>query len=685
MRLLALIAPPFLAASLLAAQSPDTSATRNLMPVPASIRFGPGSFRIDSTFSIAAAHFIDGRLRRGIERMRVRLQQRAGVPIVDTLSRRLNAASLVVDVAGAGERVQSPAENESYTLDVSGGGAVLRARTVVGALRGLETLLQLVELDPGGAALPYAHIADAPRFPWRGLLIDVSRHWEPVGVIERNLDAMAAVKLNVLHWHLSDDQGFRVESKLYPKLQEMGSHGHYYTQTDIRHIVEYARDRGIRVVPEFDMPGHSASWFVGYPRLASAPGPYTLEERFGVFDPVFDPTRESVYRFLDRFVGEMVKLFPDRYWHVGGDEVNGHQWKDSPHIRAFMRRHKLKDNDALQVYFNKRLARILEQHHRRMVGWDEIMTPGLPKTVIVQSWRGVQSLAEGAKQGYQGILSAPYYLDAMRSAGEYYSADPLPADAGLDADQVSRILGGEVCMWGELVTPENIDSRIWPRTAAIAERLWSPQHVTDVDDMYRRLAVTNVALEQLGVEQLAGPEKMLRRLANTPDDEVLRDLARLVEPVSLGGHMRGRRTSPLTPLTALGDIVTPDAPERRVLRTQVLGLLQDTPSYQADREALEQTFARWRALPARLDSLAASAPLVHDADSASANLAALGVVGEQALGYLAGGTPAPPQWTSETLALLERADRPAALLHLAVVPAMRTLVTAAGRGGLGTQ
>src|SRR6185437_3582868 len=223
-------------ASLLAAQSPDTSATRNLMPVPASIRFGPGSFRIDSTFSIAAAHFIDGRLRRGIERMRVRLQQRAGVPIVDTLSRRLNAASLVVDVAGAGERVQSPAENESYTLDVSGGGAVLRARTVVGALRGLETLLQLVELDPGGAALPYAHIDDAPRFPWRGLLIDVSRHWEPVGVIERNLDAMAAVKLNVLHWHLSDDQGFRVESKLYPKLQEMGSHGHYYTQSDIRHI-----------------------------------------------------------------------------------------------------------------------------------------------------------------------------------------------------------------------------------------------------------------------------------------------------------------------------------------------------------------------------------------------------------------------------------------------------------------
>ena len=182
--------------------------------------------------------------------------------------------------------------------------------------------------------MPAISIDDSPRFPWRGLMIDVSRHFIPLDVLKRNLDGMAAVKLNVFHWHLSDNQGFRVESKKFPKLHELGSDGLYYTQDEVRDLIAYARERGIRVVPEFDMPGHSTAWFVGYPELASGPGPYEIERKWGVFDPAMDPTREETYKFLDEFIGEMARLFPDQFFHIGGDEVNGKQWDANPKIQA---------------------------------------------------------------------------------------------------------------------------------------------------------------------------------------------------------------------------------------------------------------------------------------------------------------------------------------------------------------
>jgi hexosaminidase len=200
-------------------------------------------------------------------------------------------------------------------------------------------------------------IQDRPRFRWRGLLIDSARHFQPLDVIRRNLDAMAAVKLNVLHWHLSDNQGFRIESKRYPKLHGLGSDGHYYTQDEVRGVIAYAQARGIRVVPEFDMPGHGTSWLVGHPELGSAPGPYAIERKPGVMDPTLDPTREEVYRFLDRFLGEMAALFPDAYLHIGGDENEGKHWAANPRIQAFMQRaHGLQDKHALQAYFNRRPA-----------------------------------------------------------------------------------------------------------------------------------------------------------------------------------------------------------------------------------------------------------------------------------------------------------------------------------------
>ena len=311
------------------------------------------------------------------------------------------AATLSIECAAAGSAYPKLGEDESYSLEVGAQHATLKANTVLGAIRGLETILQLVSANQGGYFLPLVSIQDKPRFAWRGLMIDVSRHWQPVEVVKRNIDGLAAVKMNVFHWHLTDDQGFRVESKRFPKLQEMGSDGLYYTQEQVREVIAYAADRGIRVIPEFDMPGHTTSWFVGYPDLASAPGPYHIERKFGIFDPAMDPTREETYRFLDGFLGEMAELFPDEYIHIGGDENNGKQWKANPRIQEFMLKHGLKDAPALQAYFNQRVLKILQKHGKKMIGWDEVLTPDLPKDVVVQSWRGTKSLADGAKRGYQ--------------------------------------------------------------------------------------------------------------------------------------------------------------------------------------------------------------------------------------------------------------------------------------------
>jgi hexosaminidase len=306
-----------------------------------------------------------------------------------------------------------------------------------------------------------------------------------------------------------------VESKRYPRLHKLGSDGQYYTQAQIKDIVAYARDRGIRVVPEFDMPGHSTAWLVAYPQFSSRPGSYEIQRVFGGSTAIFDPSREDVYSFVDRFVGEMATLFPDRYWHIGGDEVDYRKW-DTRRIRTFRRQHKLRNGAELQAYFNERLTRILLKHNRRLVGWDEIIHPRLPKTSVVQSWRGVDYLNRATSQGYLSILSAPYYLDHIRTTEEHYIADPIPPWTELEDGQQALVLGGEACMWAEHVSPETVDSRIWPRLAAIAERFWSPREVIQVGDMYRRLEAMSERLELVGLTHAVHTERMVRRI--TEDD-----------------------------------------------------------------------------------------------------------------------------------------------------------------------
>ncbi|HEX8151016.1 MAG TPA: family 20 glycosylhydrolase [Pyrinomonadaceae bacterium] len=647
-----------------------------LMPAPASLRLLGGRMKVEQTFTVAFQGHTDARLAAGVERALRRLERRTGFEFTRAPAEAPAAATLVLQTGGPGKSVPSLEEDESYALEVSERQTFINAPTTVGCLRGLETFLQLLSADSNGYYVPEARVRDRPRFPWRGLLVDVGRHFEPVEVVKRNLDGMAAVKLNVLHWHLTDDQGFRVESKLYPKLHQLGSDGLFYTQEEVREIIAYARDRGIRVVPEFDVPGHSTSWFAGHPELASAPGPYRPERRFGVFDAAMDPTREETYRLLDRFLGEMAALFPDAYMHVGGDEVTGKHWRLNAQIQAFMAKNNLKDKQALQAHFNRRVSLILQKHGKRAVGWDEILHPDLPGDTVVQSWRGPKSLAEGARQGYSGILSNGYYLDHLLPAAEHYLNDPLPEGNGLSEAEAARVLGGEACMWGEYVGPENIDARVWPRLAAIAERLWSPREVRDVEDMYRRLERLSVQLEEVGLTHRSAPERMLRRLAGGEDAAPLETLAGALAP-RFFTREKVRPITQQTPLTRLVDASVPDAAPAREFSWAVRALVEDAPRFRARRERVRALLEAWRALYPALRVMAERSPVAREAEPLAKDLSELSAAGLEALEYLSAGPAPPPAWREERLALVERVAQNRWEVELAVVPTIRLLVVAA--------
>jgi hexosaminidase len=671
-----------LLASALSASTPAQGPPRlHLMPWPASVQVHAGSppLIIQTSFAVAIDNSSDPRLRRAVEIFLNDLRHHTGfLPLDFSVADNLASAQLRVHSDRASKEVQELGEDESYKLEVNSSGAELSAPTTLGVMRGLQTFLQLVEVTPQGFGVPAVSIDDKPRFAWRGLMIDCGRHFMPVDVIKRNLDGMAAVKMNVFHWHLSENQGFRVESKRFPKLQEMGSDGMYYTQEQVRDVIEYARDRGIRVIPEFDMPGHSTAWFVGYPELASAPGPYSIERKWGVFDPAMDPTRESTYKFLDEFIGEMAKLFPDQFFHIGGDEVNGKQWDANPKIQEFMRAHNLKNNADLQAYFNTRIQKIVAKHGKTMEGWDEILRPDLPKSIVIQSWRGQQSLADAARQGYRGLLSSGYYLDLMQPASQHYAVDPF-ADgaASLSDEDKQKILGGEACMWAEYVSPENIDSRIWPRAAAIAERLWSPQNVTDVNSMYSRLDYVSEWLDAYGLTHNTNYQMMLERMTNGEDTSALRTLADVVEPVK-GYAREGLATSEPTSLTPLNRLIDAARPESAAARrfAAIVDEFVSGATKPGTEEEIRLTLAKWKDNDIPLEPLAKQSSLVAEVAPVSQNLSQLGTIGLTALDYLDRGEKAPESWAMQQLQFVQQAIQPKAQVLLIVSGSVQKLIQA---------
>ncbi|RXH54606.1 beta-N-acetylhexosaminidase [Granulicella sibirica] len=652
----------------------------DLMPLPSTLNVSGDPVAITSAFALSFKGATNPLLIASARQLLDRLEAQTLVQL-DKNPRSSAEAILSIEVDDTSMTRPTLGVDESYSLDVNGaqGKVLLRAKTIFGAMHGFETFLQLVQPSPNGFVIPPVHIVDSPRFPWRGLMLDAGRRYMPVEQVLRTLDGMAAVKLNVLHWHLTEDFGFRIESKKFPQLHELGSEGQYYTQEEARNIVQYASARGIRVVPEFDIPGHSTAWFVGYPELAAAPGPYHVEHENKIFNAVMDPTRDSTYKFLDVLLGEMAGLFPDEYMHIGGDEAKTVDWMANPAIVIFMQKHSLKDGKALQAYFNLRVQAILKKHGKQMVGWDEILEPELSSDVIIQSWRGTEFLGNGARQGHRGFLSQPWYLDHMYSAAQMYAADPLPEGNTLSPAQAKLVLGGEACMWSNHLSWINEESRIWPRSAVVAERLWSPATARDTVDMYRRLDATSLRLDAIGVNHLVEPQRAFRQMAGS--EEGARKLAlftSILQPVDYRERSKEQHPSTVTPVGHLADFTAPDPSPRRTLPILVDAYLHDRnpEKHEAYRTQLHGIFMSWLASSSAVNALAATRPLIAEVSQRRGELPQLAFLGLEAMAYIESRNAPTSDWLTTQKEVLSRASLHKELLDFVILDPLNDLLKA---------
>jgi hexosaminidase len=645
------------------------AAELHLMPWPAQIEQRPAFLALNQPlqFEVTGA---DERVNYAVRHFAEQLSARTGVPL-----RSGNGGPLfVIHCKHVGPKIQTLGEDESYQLNVDENKIELTADNPLGILRGVETLLQLVQPGIHGWTIPEVQVNDRPRFPWRGLMIDTSRHFMPVDILKRNIDGMAAVKLNILHLHLSDDEGFRVESRRYPKFQTLASDGSFYTQSQIRDLIAYARERGIRIVPEFDVPGHSVSWQIAYPELSSLPLPARLVRDSTDHDrPPLDPTLESTYKLLGKFFGEMTALFPDKYFHIGGDEVDGKYWDKNERIQTWMHAHNIKDNHALQAYFNQRVQAMLAKHGKRMEGWDEILSPDLPQDTLVQSWRGPETLANAARMGFQTLLSAGWYLDLMYPASLHYAVEPLSGEsASLSQTEQGRIIGGEAAQWAEYVTPEILDNRLWPRLAAIAERLWSPPSVADPASMYRRLAVLNRDLEWLDLTHRTNSQRMIDRIAGDAPVNLLETLASALEPVKEYDRGKTESFSTEISLNRLVDAIPPESEPAREFNELSASAAYD-PSL---RPELRKGLTLWRDNDAKLRSFLPASVFLSDLAPLSHDLSVLGSVGLEALDAIESGQAVAPEKRSQQLAIVQASSAPQAEMMIVITPAIRHLIEA---------
>jgi hexosaminidase len=392
-----------------------------------------------------------------------------------------------------------------------------------------------------------------------------------------------------------------------------------------------------------------------------------------------NPSREETYEFLDKLIGEMTELFPDAYFHIGGDECNGKEWNANERIQAFKREHNLKDNAALQSYFTQRVQKIVAAHHKIMMGWDEVLQPDTPKDVVIQSWRGQKSLAAAARQGNRGLLSNGYYIDLNQPAVEHYLVDPLSGDgAKLDAEEKARVLGGEATMWSEYTTPENVDSRIWPRTAAIAERLWSPQDVRDVPSMYTRLAVISLKLEDYGLKHESSTHTMLQRMSGEDDPKYLAVLATAVQP-PLGydrEELKAYDTS--SALNRLVDAVPPESEAARQFNGLAKAIAAGTATAQQMQQAREW-LVLWRDNDARLAPTLGRSELTAELIPVSKTLSQVASIGLTALDNIANHRKPDASAVANDKAALKAAEKPQAVLRDMVVPSVELLVKASAK------
>ena len=642
----------------------------DLMPWPKEITDNSQKFIIDRHFTIAVNDIENAKIFKSTTSFLRRLSGRTGVFIqkgfaVDTSE--VKNPSLLINFERPGKLEIN--EDESFELVVTSMQITINAVTDIGVLRALETLLQLSSNTKTEFFFQGAIINDAPRFPWRGLMIDVARHYEPLDVLKRNLDAMALVKLNVFHWHLTDDQGFRVQVNSWPKLHELGSDKQYYTQNEIKELVQYASDLGIRVVPEFDIPGHATSWLVAYPEIASKDTIYEIERYAGIFDPTLDPTNNKTYGILNDVFSEMALLFPDKYFHIGGDENEGKHWDENKEIQAFKKKHDLKTNHELQNYFNIKVLEILKKNNKIMMGWDEIFQPNLPKDVVIHSWRGKESMLKAAKQGYKTVLSKGYYIDLLNSVTDHYNNEPIVESNGLTDEQLKNILGGEAAMWGELVTPLTIDSRIWPRTAAIAERFWSDKNVKDVKNMYKRLQTVSNRLEELGITHIRNRDVILRNISNYQNISSLINLTGICEPLKAYQRNKGgTEYKSYSPFTQFVDACNTDAVDARYFNENVDHYLQHPT--EETKTILISLFDKWIQNNAEFIKINNN-PMLNEIASLSQNLAEISSILKGQL-QQSKFDSANYLYAQE---LLKELSMPTADTELAIVPGLKKLTS----------
>lgn len=416
---------------------------------------------------------------------------------------------------------------EGYTLAINEDGVALQANAGAGFFYGFQTLLQIV--GEHGKKLPYTTITDYPRFGYRGLHLDVSRHMFSVEAIKKYIDLMALHKLNRFHWHLTDDQGWRIEIKKYPKLQEIAAYrketvighartadrkenknydgkryGGFYTQEEVKDVVKYAADRFITVVPEIEMPGHARAALSAYPQLGCTGGPYTAATTWGVFEEVFCAGKEETFTFLQDVLDEVIPLFPSPYVHVGGDECPKESWKKCPQCQKRMKAEGLKDEHALQSYFIQRMEKYINSKGKQIIGWDEILEGGLAPNATVMSWRGEEGGIAAAQQNHDVIMTPTgwcyfdYYQDSAKTeplaiggflpVKKVYLYEPQPPQ--LTAAEAAHIRGVQANVWTEYITtPEHLEYMVYPRASALSEIAWSPREARDYEDFLRRMDV----------------------------------------------------------------------------------------------------------------------------------------------------------------------------------------------------
>jgi hexosaminidase len=686
-----------------------------LMPQPGSIDYGDGWLHGKGGFSVEWLGYGNSMLDRAVLRFQNEVARRTGLDVGP------GAVRLRIDCRGEDDA------RERYSLTVKNDVVLLTTEGPVGVLRGLATFRQAITNVPGGFAIPAMVIDDAPRFLWRGLMIDVARHFYSLPTLKRQIDAMELVKLNVLHLHLSDNEGFRVESRLYPRLHE-GSSQEFYTQIEIRELVSYAADRGVRILPEFDVPGHSLGILRAYPEFAS--GEVEGRDYFSAMGSALNPAKPETFAFLDRLFGEMAALFPDQYFHIGGDEISGADWKANLQIQDFMKANGLKTLGELESYFFDRVRKGVVAHGKKVVGWEEVARTAIPDDVIVQPWRSSSAIARVTAQGNPVIATCGYYLDKLWPAEDHYRVDPHdPTACGLTHEQFAEgkakglpeailaedqvidpslqlspaqqtlVLGGEGALWTELVSEEMLDGRLWPGAAVIAERLWSPASVRDTEEMYRRLIVIQDGLRVAGLADDANRRRMAVRLA--PDEsEPVSLLLDLVSPVRNHAHnrmgtalLRGEKPIPQE-LNELADAASPDS---LVARRFALDVGRFVGGDRSGAAALKADLASWRDNHDRFAAVAKGNARLAAALSISADIAALAEIALDAVTAIETGQAPSNDWRRRANELLDRQsaaerasesiikavtmEQPPADLLIRITPGVRKLVQAASNVG----